>query len=160
MTIRQLERVSNPYGEDLVAVTASTLAVNKTEHAGRVVVLNRAAGIAVTLPNATGSGDVYRFVIGTTISSNTTTIKVAASTAEEMRGRIIGRDTDAEGATGYTWGADDNDDTITFTPNVSGGEVGDHVELMDLASGMWLVSGEIDQSGGSEATPFSATVSA
>ena len=39
-----------------INVTATTLAVTGAAHGGRVVTLNRAAGIAVTMPAATGTG--------------------------------------------------------------------------------------------------------
>ena len=76
--------VSNSNAE-IVNVTSSTLAVTKALHNGRTITLNRAAGIAVTLPASLGDGSVYRFVIGTTITSNSTTIKVA-NTSDAYQG--------------------------------------------------------------------------
>ena len=145
-------------GRPPITVTAN-LTLDPEQHAGRIVIVNKADGAAITLPNATGTGHVYTILIDTTISSNSTTIKVAPSTDEEMRGVLLGRDTDAEGATGYTWGADDNDDTITLNGAATGGKKGDKIILTDAATGQWDVEGFIQQSGGSEATPFSATVS-
>lgn len=136
-----------------IDVTASTATVGRT-HNGRITTLNRAAGIAVTLPAATGSGDTYRFVLGTTVTSNSTTIKVANAT-DVMTGTCTtlqdGGDTSVSFETAST------SDTITWNGSTTGGIKGDYVELIDVASGLWFV--RVVQSGtGTEATPFSATV--
>lgn len=148
----------NKIAPGVVNCTASTLQVQERLHAGKVVTLNRAAGIAVTLPAATGTGRTYEFMLGTAITSNSTTIK-AASADDSFAGMALGVDTDAEGATGYTWNADSGDDTFTMDGAATGGEIGDTIRLTDVASGLWRVEGFVTQSGGSEATPFSATVS-
>ena len=128
------------------------------KHGNKSTVLKNAAGQAVTLPAATGSGNVYNFIVGTTISSNSTTIK-AASATDSFVGLATGVDTDAEGATGYTWNADSGDDTVTLNGAATGGKAGDVITITDIDAGTFLVQGAIAQSGGSEATPFSATVS-
>jgi hypothetical protein len=138
--------------------TTAALTLVKKKHANRIVTVDAAAGVAITLPAATGSGDKYTVVITTTISSNTTTIK-AASASDSFVGMAFGVDTDAEGATGYSWNADAADDTITMSGTATGGVAGDSWEFVDVASGIFKVVGFITQSGDSEATPFSATVS-
>jgi hypothetical protein len=136
-----------------VNATASTLAVAQATHAGRVVTLNRAAGIAVTLPAATGSGAFYRFFIGTTVTSNTTTIKVTGD--DTMSGlAVMAAD---GGATVNGWETAADTDTITFDGSTTGGILGDFVELTDVAADKWHVR-VTGSSTGSEATPFSATV--
>src|SRR4051812_5449806 len=62
-----------------ISVTTSTLTLDRVIHRDTVVDLNRAAGIAVTLPAATGTGDRYYLHIGTAVTSNTTTITCAGS---------------------------------------------------------------------------------
>jgi hypothetical protein len=76
-----------------------------------------------------------------------------------MVGSARGVDDDAEGATGYQWNCETNDDTITMNGTATGGKAGDVWELEDIATDTWAVDGVLTQSGGSEATPFSATVS-
>lgn len=142
----------------IVDATDATLTVTAAAHANRIITLNRAAGIAVTLPAATGTGNVFTFIVGTTITSNTTTIK-AVSASDSYTGLALGVDTDVEGASGYTWNADAGDDTITMTGTTNGGVAGDRVEITDYATGVFNVQVYITQSGGSEVTPFSATVS-
>ena len=127
-------------------------------HAERLVTVDDADGTAITLPAASGTGNKYTVIIGTTISSNSTTIK-AANASDSFYGLAFGVDTDGEGATGYTWNADSGDDTVTMNGTATGGVAGDVWTFTDFAANKWLVQGYITQSGGSEATPFSATVS-
>lgn len=135
-------------------VTASTLTVTRDSHDGKIVTLNRAAGIAVTLPAASGSGASYRFFIGTAVTSNSTTIKVANS-SDTMRGNaIVGQDA---GDTVVLFEAGATADTITFNGTTTGGLVGDWVELDDVATNLYFVR-VIAAATGTEATPFSATV--
>jgi len=53
----------------LVTITDATLAVTQALHEGKLVVLDRAGGVAVTLPAATGSGARYRFFVKTTFTT-------------------------------------------------------------------------------------------
>lgn len=138
-----------------VDATASTLAVTQATHAGRTVTLNRAAGIAVTLPAATGTGSVYKFLIGTTVTSNTTTIKVADAT-DVMTGTAYVVSDGAAAVLGYRTGA--TSDTITFDGSTTGGLLGDIVILEDVGANLYSVL-VFSAATGTEATPFSATVS-
>lgn len=137
-----------------VNATAATLTVTQATHAGRAVTLNRAAGIAVTLPAASGSGSVYEFVVGTTVTSNSTTIKVANS-SDTMTGTAYVVSDNAAAVLGYRTGA--SDDTITFNGTTTGGIKGDIVRLTDVATNLYAVT-VMSAATGTEATPFSATV--
>ena len=138
----------------LVSITAD-LTVDPATHLGRPLVFNSADGDTVTLPAATGTGHKYEFFVGTTVTSNNDVIQVANAT-DIIQGVITGVDADAE----FTWGAATDSDTISLggTSNATGGTRGDSVILVDIASGVWSVRGNIHQ-GGTEATPFSAAVS-
>lgn len=137
------------------AITASTLAVTKDDHAGKIVPLSRAAGIAVTLPAATGSGDKYAFLITTAVTSNATTIKVA-NASDTMVGHIS--TADATGGNGFQEAAVGTDDTISMNGTTTGGLIGSYVECVDIASNLWLIAGRLVGSG-TLATSLSATVS-
>lgn len=133
-------------------VTAATEVLSWTDDEGKTVTLNRAAGIAVTLPPSVGLGAKFRLIVGTTFTSNAT-IKVA-NHLETMVGQAI--QTGAAGAvsaflTGSTF------DTITLNGSTTGGIKGDIIELEDIAAGLWSVRlvGSIT---GTAATPFSQTV--
>lgn len=137
----------------LSPVTAATLDVTAADYAGRTVVLNRAAGQTITLPPATASGNTYRFFVLTTVTSNTTVIKVTGD--DTMAGMaIIANDTDAS-ASIFETAADT--DTITFDGSTTGGIRGAVVELTDVSADLWSVVVR-SAATGSEATPFSATV--
>ena len=138
-----------------VAVTGATLTATPDVHAGRTTVINAAAGCAVTLPNATGTGAVYRFVIGTTITSNSTTIKVNNAT-DVMAGRAFVISDNSAAVLGYATAA--SSDTITLNGTTLGGLVGDHIEIIDAIAGTYAVR-VFTSATGTEATPFSATVS-
>lgn len=141
--------------DSLVAVTAATATVTAEAHAGRTVLLDRAAGQALTLPPATGSGNAYKFFVKTTITTNTTTIKVADATDVMAGVAIVANDTDASASIFETASTTD---TITFDGSTTGGIAGATVELQDVASNLWSVR-IIGAATGEEATPFSATVS-
>lgn len=139
----------------VVNCTASTLTVTAALHAGRTVTLNRAAGIAVTLPAATGTGNVYRFIVGTTFTSSGT---IAVVGDDIMVGHAILSQDAADTVVHFSTAADS--DTITFytaANNTTGGIKGAIVTLIDMAADTWHVV-YISDAGGTEATPFSAAV--
>lgn len=136
-------------------VTAATVTITAKDHGGKIVTLNRAAGIAVTLPAASGSGETFRFYVGTTVSSNSTTIK-AANASDTMVGAIHTATTTA--GAGLHEAAGGTDDTITMNGTTTGGIAGSYVECVDVAANVWLVNGELVGSG-TLATSLSATVS-
>jgi len=138
-----------------ISATGSTLTCTKDVHAGRTIVINAVAGCAVTLPNATGTGSIYRFVIGATVTSNSTTIKVANAT-DVLTGRAFVVSDGSAAVLGYATAA--SSDTITLNGTTTGGIIGDHIEIIDMIAGTFGVS-VFTAATGTEATPFSATVS-
>lgn len=141
--------------DSIVSATASTLAVTSAAHAGRLVLLDRAAGIAVTLPAASGSGNKYKFMIKTTVTSNTTTISVDSASATMTGIAMVANDTD-NSASLFETAADT--DQVTMNGTTTGGIKGATVELTDVATNLWLVN-VIGSATGTEATPFAAAVS-
>lgn len=139
--------------QPLVTSTASSLTLDPTTHGGAIVVLNPAAGVAVTLPAATGTEDVYRILIGTTVGASST-IKVAG-TSDTYVGWVSSATTTA--GAGLHEAAGGTDDTITMNGTTTGGIVGSYLEFTDYASGKWLVKALLVGSG-SLATTLSASV--
>lgn len=148
-----------PGENSVVDVTASTITIDAGKHAGKLLTLNRAAGIAVTLPAAEGSGHVYEFVLGTTVTSNSTTIKVA--NASDVMVGFVHQAADG-GSTNNLYETAATDDTITLNGTTTGGLAGDRFRLRDVKLGgttpVWLLEGCISSTD-AEATPLSATVS-
>lgn len=139
-----------------VRLTASTYTLNPEEHDGRNLLFDLATGVTVTLPKATGSGAVYSFMVKTLATSNSHIVKVG-NTTDVMAGSIAISDTDTAGTvTAFSTAA--ASDTITLNRSTTGSVTkGEWIELVDIESGVWAVSGLLSCTGAG-ATPFSATV--
>lgn len=140
-------------GTDAVApsVTTATLAVTADAYNGEVIPLNRAGGMTITLPAATGSQAVFRFVVGTTFTSNCV-IQVANAT-DTLNGTAS-----VAGTTASVFGTLPASDTLTMNGSTLGGLAGSFVEVHDVAAGDWIIRANLIGSG-TPATPFSAAVS-
>lgn len=153
-TATEINRAADVSGR-LVAA-GSALTVTEALHDGKTILLDTAAGSTCTLPTSSGSGAKFRFVISTLATSNSHIIKVANAT-DVMSGVIItANDTDGSAS---AWETDASSDTITLNRTTTGSTIkGEWVEVQDIAAGFWAVTG-VTASTGTEATPFSATVS-
>jgi hypothetical protein len=138
----------------VVNLTASA-SLSAKDHAFRTVTLNAAAGMTVTLPVATGSGDVYRIILGTTVTSNNYVIQ-AADASNVLTGFASLLQDGADTAVHFEAAADS--DTITMNGTTKGGLKGTFVDLVDIATNTFAVK-LIGAATGTEATPFSAAVS-
>lgn len=152
-TMEELSRATDLSGR-IVNVTSATVTITEAAHEGRTVVLDRAAGIAVTLPAASGSGGRYRFVLKTTVTSNATTIKVVGN--DVMAGLALLSQDSADTTVVFETAADT--DTVSFNGSTTGGIAGAIVELEDIAADTWCVRVS-SAATGTEATPFAASVS-
>lgn len=145
----------------VVSATDSTLALTQALHAGKIVTADRAAGVAFTLPEATGTGDKYTVVLGTAMTSNSLTVTAADTTNADYAGSILMVDLDAA-TTAYiaqTIQAT-GDDIFTMNRTTTGGvNVGaDWVTFTDIKTDLWLVDGVLYvPTGSNPATPFSGT---
>lgn len=141
----------------VVTVTAATVTITKDAHAGRTIVLDRAAGIAATLPSPSGTGDVYKFYVKTTFTG-AASIKSVASADIMIGHALMGNNSDN---TVVDWPAvaASTFDTIDLfgTANSTGGIEGQEITIVDLAANCWFVSIRGDAAG-TEATPFANTV--
>jgi hypothetical protein len=137
-----------------IANATNTLSLTAALHAGRIAYVLDAT-LAITLPEATGTGDVYTVVQG--IAATSSTIVTADTSNAGFRGMLQALDADNE-ATLTSWPAAvaGTDDTLTFNGTSTGGRIGDHFTFTDVATDKWLVAGQITESGGSEVTPFSS----
>lgn len=139
----------------VVAEVDTTITITAKEHAGRVITLDRASGITATLPAALGTGDIYKFFIGTTVTSNNYIIEVAVA-ADVMQGMVTV--SDSGDATSSDFQTASTSDTITMDGDTKGGKRGDYIELEDVAVGLYRVTGFL-AGDATQATPFSAAVS-
>lgn len=151
----EINRVADVSGR-LVSLTGST-SITAATHEGKILVLNgTGSAFTQTLPAATGSGAVYKFIVGAVNTSNHL-IKVTGN--DVMYGNIFTNSTGDTPDLGQPWPTAVDSDTITLNGTTTGGQaVGDWIELVDIAADKWAVTG-ITTTSGVEATPFSATVS-
>lgn len=139
----------------IVSLTGST-SLTAATHGDRVLVLNgTGSAFTQTLPAATGSGTRFYFLVGAVNTSNHL-IKVTGN--DVMYGNIITNSTGDTPDLAQPWPTAIDSDTITLNGTTTGGQaVGDFVELVDFATDKWWVYG-VTTTSGTEATPFSATV--
>lgn len=134
----------------LVAAGAS-LTLTAASHSDRVVALDTAAGSTITLPAATGTGMRFKFVVTVKPTSNQHRIDVVGSDAFFGSVNILDADSTAQAA--YAAGTDA--DRFDMNGTTKGGQVGDTVELIDMVSGKWQISGQLVCPAGSNiASPF------
>ena len=137
----------------------ATDAVTVAEHAGRTLLLGEVGGnalVTLTLPDATGSGATYKFVVSVANTSNYV-IKVPDAN-NTIAGIMLYLDEDGTAVTAFPTVA--TSDTITLNGGTTGGIVGDYLEIVDIAADQYHVRGVMRVAAGANpATPFSATVS-
>ena len=139
----------------------ATDTVTETEHAGRTLLLGEVGGnanVVLTLPDATGSGNVYEFIVSVAMGGSTTYKIQAPDANNTFSGMIQYLDEDGTALTAFPTVA--ASDTITLNSGTQGGLVGDTVTLIDIAADKYAVKGQMRVSAGADpATPFSADVS-
>tara|TARA_E500000318_G_scaffold110919_1_gene127697 strand:- start:4688 stop:6493 length:1806 start_codon:yes stop_codon:yes gene_type:complete len=139
----------------------ATDSVTETEHAGRTLLLGEVGGnanVVLTMPDATGSGNVYEFIVSVAMGGSTTYKIQAADADNTFSGMVQYLDEDGTAVTAFPTVA--ASDTITLNSGTQGGLVGDTVTLIDIAANKYAVKGQMRVSAGANpATPFSAAVS-
>ncbi len=141
---------------NVIVHTTGTLAVTEVLHHNKVIVLDLAGGIAVTLPTA-AAGLKFTFIVKTTFTG-AASIK-SATGADVMIGHaIMGNNTD-NSVVNWQAVAGSTIDTIDLlgTSNSTGGMAGQVIEIVGLAANLWFVK-IIGDAAGTEATPFADTV--
>ena len=152
--------ISGSFRTGLVSLTA-TSSITTVTHAGRLLVMNAAAAgstaCTFTLPLATGTGNIFKFIVGT-ISAMVGAYKIiVVNSSHTINGSITQVRDDGSGAT-FSWATASGTDTVILNGTTTGGvNKGDYVEIIDIATNTFAVSG-MTVASGAEATPFSATV--
>lgn len=155
-TAAEVDRACRGAGK-IVPCTASTLSVTVALHDGRIIELDRAAGIAVTLPSLAASlGAKFEFRVKTTFTG-AASIKSVAGTDIMVGSAIMGNDSDNTVVRWPALAASTLDTIDLFgTANSTGGIEGQKVTI-EGGTGRWYVYIEGDAAG-TEATPFANTV--
>ncbi|OYW72983.1 MAG: hypothetical protein B7Z37_23255 [Verrucomicrobia bacterium 12-59-8] len=153
-TKAELNRIADVSAR-LVSVGGTALTLTVADHSDKIILLDHsAAASTVTLPAAAGTGAVFRFLVKA-VNTNNHLIKVVGD--DVMKGFVSSLDNDSNAVTGYA--ASSTDDTITLNGTTTGGQIGDWIELVDVAADTWAVKGAVVVPAGSNvADMFSATV--
>lgn len=157
----RVEQSLSAYGGFMTSVaniTATSTTLDQG-HAGKIITVNVAGNSAttLTLPDSQGDGMVLRIVVGTT---NDGGITIQAPDANNIiQGSVIILDVDDNSVNAFATAADS--DTVTLDSNTGkGGQIGDYIELIAIATDKWAISGQLRTDAGTNpVTPFSAAVS-
>jgi hypothetical protein len=126
-------------------------------NSGTTTLLNLAAGSIATLPAASGTGNVYSFVVSTTTTSAKDAV-LAASSSDAIIGLAIGENagtTKAFAGNASTYHSLQMPYTGT---QPSGGFAGDSFTCKDIVTNVWECNGTY-QAGTTPTTPYSAATS-
>ena len=138
----------------IVTLTGATT-ISPATHEGKTLLLGEVGGdaaLAVSLPAATGSGAIYKFIVSVV---NTSGYTISKAGSDVMKGVIMSLDNDSTAVTAYAATAG-TDDVITLNGTTTGGQIGDCVILEDILSGVWAVRGWVVVPAGLNiADPFS-----
>ncbi len=138
----------------VINTTATQLTLSAALHGNRIVTSNAAAAQAITLPQATGTGNKYRIIYQTAATATSHTIKVGNST-DCINGLQLVLTSSSANVIAYK--ATATDDTITLNGTTLGGVIFSEYTITDVKTGTFQVMG-IDYSTGSTASPFTNTV--
>jgi hypothetical protein len=131
--------------------TGADLALTQALHANRTVTTHDANGPAITLPAATGTGDVYTIFVGTTPTTPFVVITCAGSD-KITGGMAMLKDSEA-GTGSFFKPVSQTDTTTTLNATTTGGLIGTTATFHDVASAKWNVF-VVGEASGTEATPF------
>jgi hypothetical protein len=136
---------------EIITADDETLAL-AAEDSGKTVVLDRAAGVAVTLPIA-DPGLRFKFFVKTSAATGSYVI-TAGKTSDLYIGSVTMVDTDTSDT--HTDQVPDvsDDDALTLNGSTTGGLIGSWLELECYTLNRWFVRG-VSRHTGNVATPFS-----
>ncbi len=153
-TAAELNRMADASAR-IVTATAASLAVDEATHDGKIITLDRAGGIAVTMPEATGSGMVITFIVITKFTTDgTITLADLVNTALIGQASIVDSDT-TDLIHMFTPAA--TEDLVTLDGTNTGGGLGCRIQYIDLATDVWSVQIVEAVGGTAPATPFTSS---
>jgi hypothetical protein len=139
----------------IVTITASG-AISLATHEGKTLLLGEVGGnalCALTLPAATGSGAIYKFIVSVANTSNYT---ITTDGSDVYNGTILAHDRDVTDGTLLHAFQAITPTIITLNAGTTGGRIGDWIIIEDILTGIWHVRGQVAVAAGSNpATMFS-----
>jgi len=113
---------------------------------GSLVLMDRAAGIVFTLPAACAIGTNYKFLVTTSVTSNSYKVITGAGT-ELLIGGYMNNDTDTSNAVATFDGNGTTHIAVTMNGTTTGGLIGTQLEFTKLTATQWVVDGYVRGSG-------------
>lgn len=137
----------------VLTLPTGTTTLDPAQHAGRLLQISTAAAAyTINLPRASGSGDVYEFLL--TVAHTSGSILINAPTAAPSN-KFVGTLVQYTSNVQAVLFSSTADDIITLNNTTTGGlKAGDSIKLQDVAAAVWRVSGLVTASGAGS-TPFS-----
>lgn len=143
--------------QPVISGLGATRTLNESE-SGSLVLLDRAAGIVVTLPTTPNPGTYYDFVVTTAVTSNSYKV-ITGSAGEYLVGGYTNTDTDSSNAVASFIGNGSSHIAVTqaaASSNSTGGLVGSKLRFTCLSATQWLVEGAV-HGAGTVATAFATS---
>jgi hypothetical protein len=133
--------------------TTALTGASSSPTGGGTYILDRALGVAVTLPAATGTGLKQRFVVKTAASGGSYVISAAGT--DVFQGGVSGFNSSSGATLTFSGAAASNNNTVTLDGTNGAVAAGEYVEFTDVRTGVWIVNGMLEHSAGAFSTPFS-----
>jgi len=131
----------------------SSLAITAAMSGARIL-LNTAGGSTATLPAASGSGNIYKFIVS--VSTTSAAHKILAASSSDY---IVGVAMGYTGSTAKVFGSPATTNHSIQMPNTgsqpSGGIIGDYFNFTDIGANLWHCD-SMYQAGTTPTTPFSS----
>lgn len=153
-TTAELNRVVDVSAR-IVTATAATLLVTELLHDSKVITLDRTDGTTITMPEATGSGSVFEFLVITTMTTDTTFILPDVVNTDLQGFAVIGDTDDATTESQFIPAA--THDLVTLNGGTTGGLLGTRIKYTDIATDLWHVEIYDRTGAATQASPFTST---
>lgn len=137
-------------GDQTIAVSGTTAATCNTNGLRRVNVLAGSTNSTVTLPAATGTGCVYKFVWAAVPAASGDIIQVTGD--DSFNGVFVVAQDGGDTIVAFETASDT--DKLTFTSSTKyASKAGISIEFTDYATDKWMITDGIGAATGTEATP-------
>lgn len=152
--LSQLVADSANLGDRVATLAAAgTTTLDPYTHANKLILVGFAtSAVTIKLPQAVGSGDVYRVLNTVTRTSGSLTFQLV-NTASVFNVMVESLDSTAVATDTSSWFST-NATQILLNITTTGGLGGDSLEFVDGAAGTWYVKG-ITRCSGDKVTPLS-----
>lgn len=139
----------------VINITADATKTLTEADSGKLIYLNKASGVVVTLPTAK-VGLMYEFIVGTSVTSNSYKV-ITASSSEFLKGQLISVDTDSSNALAYDQVGDGTTHrAVTMNGTTTGGLIYTVFRVWAVSTGVWAIEGR-NFGSGTVATPFATS---